>query len=81
MKINLKVTPYKHLINLIEKEQTGSASNCAKIIGVSRATFFNMLEEIKGAGVAIEYNELKQSYIYTNDKRLKVNKPIEVFDY
>ncbi|TRX71020.1 hypothetical protein [Carboxylicivirga sp. M1479] len=78
MKINLKITPYKNLIHLIEKQQTGPAIACAQTIGVSRATLFNMLEEIKGAGVSIEYSHIKQSYIYTNNKRLKVNKPIEV---
>lgn len=80
MKLNLKVKPYEQLIQLIEKEQTGPATTCATTIGVSRATLFNMLDEIKGAGVAIEYNEHKHSYIYTNGKRLKVNQPIEVLE-
>nr|WP_319399688.1 HTH domain-containing protein [uncultured Carboxylicivirga sp.] len=78
MKINLKTIPYQQLASLIENQQTGTASKLAKQIGVSRSTLFNMLDEIRGAGVEIEYCEEKHSYIYTNNKRIKVNQPIEI---
>ncbi len=80
MKINLKIKPYKKLNQLIEQHLTGSAEECARKIGVSRATLFNMLDEIRGAGLAIEYNESYKSYIYKNNKRLKINHPIEVIE-
>ncbi len=78
MKINLKTIPYQQLATLIENQHTGTASQLAKQIGVSRSTLFNMLDEIRGAGVEIEYCEEKHSYIYTNNKRIKVNQPIEI---
>ncbi|MCU4163596.1 HTH domain-containing protein [Carboxylicivirga caseinilyticus] len=80
MKINLKTIPYQQLATLIENQNTGTATQLAKQIGVSRSTLFNMLDEIRGAGVKIEYCETKNSYIYTNGKRLKVNQPVEIIE-
>ncbi|MCU4176395.1 hypothetical protein [Carboxylicivirga sp. N1Y90] len=80
MKLNQKITPYQQLITLIENETTGSAKELSNFIGISRATLFTMLDEIRGMGVGIKYDEEINSYIYTNGKRIKVNKPIEVIE-
>lgn len=80
MKLNHKITPYQQLTTLIENETTGSAKELSNFIGISRATVFTMLDEIRGMGVGIKYDEERNSYIYTNGKRIKVNKPIEVIE-
>lgn len=78
MNINQKVKPYLYLTGLIEKETTGSSTELAKKIGVSRSTLFNMLDEIRGLGITIEFDEKIKSYRYKSDKRLLVNTPLEV---
>ena len=80
MKMNHKIQVYEVLSQLIQRQQTGTANECARKIGVSRATLFNMLDELRGAGIAIEYDNCVNSYIYTNNKRLRVNTPLEVVE-
>ena len=80
MKINFKIVHYKQLTALLEREATGSASELAMKIGVSRSTIFKMLDEIRGAGIAIKYNGNIKSYTYQNNKRLKISQPLTVID-
>ncbi len=80
MKINFKIEQYKQLTKLVECQATGSANELAKKIGISRSTLFKMMDEIRGEGVVIEYNENIRSYTYLNNKRLKVSQPITVID-
>lgn len=53
---------YQRMQNLIIQERTGNASEFAKKIGLSRRMLFNYLEELRDAGLVIEYCRRRNTY-------------------
>ncbi len=78
-KINQRIQHYHSLHLLLMQKQTGCSSVLAKRLGISRSHLFYLIDELRLAGVMIEYNRLLQSYEYTGNKQIKVHF-IEVVD-
>lgn len=54
-------------------EHTGDASTFAKKLGVSRATVYRLIEELKYYGIHIEYSRVRQTYYYLYPKRVQID--------
>lgn len=57
---------------LIRRCQTGSPRELAKKLGVSESTVYRILRGLRDMGLPIEYNELKNSYIYTTNVSVSI---------
>jgi len=55
------------LHELINEETTGVSKELAKKLGLSRASIFRYLGELKLLGAQIAYSKQKRSYIYENE--------------
>ena len=54
----------EHLIRLIEGSMTGTASELAKVLGVSRRTIFKDIEFLRNKGLQITYKRSVNSYLF-----------------
>jgi len=63
----------ERLIGLIERSQTGTAQDLAKVLSVSRRTIFNDLEHLKGRGYTIYFCNVKFSYCFEIKKRINIH--------
>lgn len=57
---------------LIRSESTGSPSQFARKLGISRRQLYNLLDEFKDFGAEIKYDRSKRSFYYVNDFRLEM---------
>lgn len=51
---------------------TGDASSFAEKLGISRATLFNLINELKGYGIEIEYSRMRQTYYYVYPELVEI---------
>jgi transcriptional antiterminator len=59
----------KLLIELIEKERTGSPTELAGRLGVTKRTVYNIIDELRlTLPRIISYNTEKKSYIFSENK-------------
>lgn len=62
-------------------ENTGDASTFAKKLGVSRATIYRLIDELKSYGIHIKYSHARQTYFYQYPERVQINISIkELYD-
>lgn len=54
----------KRLDLLIRRKATGTPMQLARRLGVSRASVFRYLNELKSVGAPIQYCKVRQSYFY-----------------
>lgn len=80
LKINKKISQYHTLDYLLDKKQTGCSNELAQEMHISRTCLFNLIDELRSAGVNIGYDNLRKTYYYYGNKRLKVNALIEIVD-
>ncbi len=62
----------KRLDALIKRKGTGSASELAVRLNISRATVYRYLNELKHFGAEIEFCRHRNSFIYQNDFKLRL---------
>ena len=59
----------KLIIELIEKEKTGTPSELGQKLGVTRRTVFNILDDLRlTLPTAISYDSEKKSYVFLKNK-------------
>lgn len=56
----------KRLYNLIKQERTGSLSDIAKKMRLSRRTIANYISELKSLGADISYDKQRNTYFFNN---------------
>jgi len=61
------------LHTLIKEEKTGTPKYLAEQIGISRASLYRLIEEMKSYDVPIEYSRIKESFYYTKQFELLLN--------
>lgn len=54
-------------------EHTGDANSFAQKLGVSRATVYRLIDELKDYGIHIEYSRERQTYHYLYPDRVQIN--------
>lgn len=52
---------------LIKRKSTGTPSELAARLGVSKRTVHNLIDTLKLLGAEVAYDSLKESYIYENE--------------
>ena len=52
---------------------TGDAKTFAQKIGISRASLYNLIEELRAYGLEIEYDRYAQSYHYVYPERVEIH--------
>lgn len=62
----------ERLDGLIRRTQTGSPKQLAEKLGVSERTVYRILRDLRDMDLPIEYNDLKNSYIYTGDVDIQI---------
>ncbi|MBS2097444.1 HTH domain-containing protein [Carboxylicivirga linearis] len=80
MKIIAKIKIIKQISELIEKEQTGTSTEFAKRVNISRTSMYQLFEEIESMGVSIKYDKRKRSYYYDGSKKIRVVDPIQIVE-
>ncbi|MFT3995234.1 MAG: HTH domain-containing protein [Dysgonomonas sp.] len=68
------------LHDLIKAEKTGRPDYLSKQLGVSRATLYNMLDELKSYDAPISYSRSKESFFYTHFFELEIKCTISVIE-
>jgi DeoR/GlpR family transcriptional regulator of sugar metabolism len=58
----------KRLDALIRKRATGSPDDLARRMGVSEATVYRWLQELKQFGLPVRYCRRRKTYLYDKDK-------------
>ena len=58
--------------SLISMMSTGTPEEFADRLGVRRSTLFLSLQEMREMGVNIKYSCFRQSYYYTDNRRIKI---------
>ncbi|WP_462318983.1 hypothetical protein [Marinilabilia sp.] len=66
---------------LISENRTGTPDEFAQRIGVRRRQLFNYLDELRSYGVDICYCRQTRSYLFENNKHLKINFECKVIDF
>lgn len=57
---------------LIRKGQTGSPEYLAATLGISRATLYRMLDDLKSYNAPIIYSRKKKTFLYSKEFELKL---------
>jgi predicted transcriptional regulator len=60
-----------HLFHkLIQSESTGTPSEFAKRLHVSRSTLYNIINELKSYNASIKYSRARKTFFYTHPYKL-----------
>ena len=72
----MKVFNYIEKLSLFHhyvlKENTGNAARFAERIEVSRATIYNMIDDLKSFGIDIKYSRSRETYYYKHPDLVKM---------
>mgnify|MGYP006292485855 len=80
MKLIQHIERLEKIEKLIHQSQTGTPDEFAGKIGISRRQLYNYLEEIRSYGIDIRYSRRHQSFLFKNNKRLKIHFACELID-
>ncbi len=61
------------LHRLIQDERTGSPQTLANRLNISRATLYNIIDELKSMGVNISYSKSACTFFYKTPVRIDIN--------
>lgn len=67
-----KIQVIERIDCLIRRKSTGTATELAERLGVSRSTVFTIMDCMKAMGAEIEFNPTRRSYHYTVQKKLAI---------
>jgi len=65
---------------LIANKRTGKPDELARRLGISRATLYNMIEELKSYNLPISYSKMQQSFYYEKDVKLSCTFSIQLIE-
>jgi len=63
---------------LIKTGRTGNPETLAKRLGISRASLYNLLEELKSVKAPITYSRTLESFLYTKGFNLELKYTVEI---
>jgi predicted DNA-binding transcriptional regulator YafY len=61
----------QRLDHLIRRKSTGTPAQLMKKLGISKATLYRRLDDLKGRGASIAFDRERQSYVYPEEFVLK----------
>lgn len=56
----------------VMRENTGNAEAFAKKLGISRASLYNLINELETYGIEIDYSRTKETYYYRFCEKVKI---------
>ena len=56
----------------VMRGNTGDAATFAEKLGISRASLYNLLDELKSYGIDIVYSRERQSFLYLHSERVEI---------
>lgn len=62
----------KYLDELIRKERTGTPEELASRLNISRSQLYNIIDELKAEGLAIDYTRKRGTFYYTTNHKLEI---------
>jgi hypothetical protein len=62
----------RRMDSLISMMSTGTPEEFAEKLGIRRSTLFQSLQEMREMGVDIKYSNIRQSYYYADNRRIKI---------
>lgn len=65
---------------LICNESIGTPTQLAERIGISRASLYNLLDDLKSHDAPIEYSRNRSTFYYTKEYHLSLNYSITTLD-
>lgn len=77
MKIFEFIEKIAYFHSLVMKECTGTAEEFAAKLNVSRATIYNIIEELKSFNIEIEYSRSRETYYYKYPHKVKITISIQ----
>lgn len=77
MKIFEFIEKIAYFHSLIMNECTGTAEKFAEKLNVSRATIYNIIEEMKSFNIEIGYSRTRETYYYKHPHRVKITISIQ----
>lgn len=78
MKALEQIERLKQMDNLISKQCTGSPSNFAQKLGISKSYLYEELGYLKSLGLNVRYSRTYASFLYSNHLRLKASLQLSV---
>jgi len=67
MTLEKRVKTLQRLDELIRRKATGTSADLARRLGISTATLYRQLAELRELGAPIAYNRFRQVYYYEED--------------
>jgi predicted DNA-binding transcriptional regulator YafY len=65
---------------LIRQKETGTPTELAMNLGVSRSQMYRSLNQLRKLGAIIKYNRSSKSYEYVSDFKVTIERPLRVVD-
>lgn len=62
----------RRMDSLISMMVTGTPVEFAEKLGIRRSTLFQSLQEMREMGMNIKYSNIRQSYYYADNRRIKI---------
>ncbi len=80
MELINKIHQLNQLHLLIKMCNTGSPTELAKRLHISKRHLYNVLDELRALGAKIDYSRCDYTFYYTNDFDLHLNLQVELLD-
>ncbi|GAB6120745.1 HTH domain-containing protein [Dysgonomonas termitidis] len=80
MSIFSTIERINQLHSLIKTGKTGNPKTLATHLSISRATLYNLLNELKTFGAPIIYSRAQKSFLYTREFNLELKCTIELIE-
>lgn len=81
----MKIFEYLDRINrmhrMLIRQHTGTPSEFASHLGVSRSTLYEMIDELKSRGAPISYSKSSCTFFYAEPFEINVTCSMRVLDY
>ncbi len=68
MALHQIIKRYIEIDKLITRQESGNADELARALGISKRQVYNYLSAMHKIGIDVEFNAIKQTYIYPKKK-------------
>lgn len=73
MKVFLLFDTLSSMHTSLLRENTGNAETFAAKLGISRATLYNLIDELKDYNIIVKYSRFRSTFYYENRENVEIN--------
>lgn len=77
MKVFLLLDILSAFHGYVLRENTGNASAFAERLGISRATLYNLIDDLKDYNINVKYSRFRSTFYYENPDHVEINVSIK----